>query len=144
MATNCSHVRSGAAPATATNARAWTASTGSASATRSRLWRARWRMEEARVRPREERARAVVDLARVRRVLVVRHRAAGDLLLTTPALRALRAGLPSAAIDILVSRGTGSILHGSPDVDRVLEIDRRSLLSQASRYAGLCGAGYDL
>ena len=85
-----------------------------------------------------------LDLSRVRRVLVVRHRAAGDLLLTTPALRALRAGLPSATIDILVSRETGGLLSGSPDVDRVLEIDRRSLVSQASRYAGLFGEGYDL
>jgi len=83
-------------------------------------------------------------LSRVRRVLVLRHRAAGDLLLTTPALRALRAGLPSAAIDVLVSRGTGEILHGNPDVDRVLEIDRRSLLSQASWYVRLLRGGYDL
>jgi ADP-heptose:LPS heptosyltransferase len=87
---------------------------------------------------------AALDLSRVRRVLVIRHRAAGDLLLTTPALRALRAGLPSATVDVLVSRGTGAILHGNPDVTRVLEIDRRSLRSQASRYLGLVRAGYDL
>ena len=98
------------------------------------------------MRPREEtaRARPVVDLARVRRVLVVRHRAAGDLLLTTPALRALRAGLPSASIDVLTARGTGALLRGNPDVDRVLEIDRRSLASQASRYVDLIRGRYDL
>ncbi len=84
------------------------------------------------------------DLSRVRSVLVLRHRAAGDLLLTTPALRALRAGLPSARIDVLVSRGTGAILRGNPDVDRVLEIDRRSLRSQASWYVRLIRGGYDL
>ncbi len=84
------------------------------------------------------------DLTRVRRALVLRHRAAGDLLLTTPALRALRAGLPSAAIEVLVSRGTASLLKGNPDVDRVLELDRRSLVSQAGRYAGLARGGYDL
>ncbi len=84
------------------------------------------------------------DLSRVRRALVLRHRAAGDLLLTTPALRALRAGLPGAAIEILVSRGTGSLLRGNPDVDRVLELDRRSLVSQTARYASLALGGYDL
>ncbi|HXF58629.1 MAG TPA: glycosyltransferase family 9 protein [Candidatus Saccharimonadales bacterium] len=84
------------------------------------------------------------DLTRVRRVLVLRHRAAGDLLLTTPALRALRAGLPEAAIEILVARGTGDLLRGNPDVDRVLELDRRSLLGQASRYVSLSRGGYDL
>jgi ADP-heptose:LPS heptosyltransferase len=75
---------------------------------------------------------------------VLRHRAAGDLLLTTPALRALRAGLPGATIEILVARGTGGLLRGNPDVDRVLELDRRSLLGQASRYVSLSRGGYDL
>jgi ADP-heptose:LPS heptosyltransferase len=84
------------------------------------------------------------DLAAVRRVLVLRHRAAGDLLLTTPALRALRAGLPDARIDILVARGTEAILDANPDVDRVLILDRRSILQQASRYADLARGRYDL
>jgi len=84
------------------------------------------------------------DLSRVRRVLVLRHRAAGDLLLTTPALRALRAGLPSATIDILVARGTGELLRGNADVDHIVEMDRRSLLQQASRYADLARGRYDL
>jgi ADP-heptose:LPS heptosyltransferase len=77
-------------------------------------------------------------------VLVLRHRAAGDLLLTTPALRALRAGFPAARIDILVARGTGELLQGNADVDRILELNRRSLLAQASRYAALARGHYDL
>jgi len=84
------------------------------------------------------------DLGGVRRVLVLRHRAAGDLLLTTPALRALRAGLPEARIDILVARGTEAILERNPDVDRVLTLNRRSLWGQAFRYAALARGGYDL
>ncbi len=87
---------------------------------------------------------AVPDLSGVRRALVIRHRAAGDLLLTTPALRALRAALPGARIDVLVSRGTGGILRGNPDVDRVLEIDRRSAVSQAAHYLRLAAGRYDL
>jgi hypothetical protein len=85
---------------------------------RSRPYRALWPMEDPRVRSPEGKP----NLSGVRRVLVMRHRAAGDLLLTTPAFRALRAGLPSASIDVLVSRGTGELLKGNPDVDRVLEI----------------------
>ncbi len=84
------------------------------------------------------------DLSSVRRVLVLRHRAAGDLLLTTPALRALRAGLPRAEIDVLVSRGTEGLLRGNPDVDSVLTLDRRSIWSQGARYARLLRGGYDL
>jgi len=86
------------------------------------------------VRPREE----------VRSALVIRHRAGGDLLLTTPALRALRAGLPGARIDVVAARGMGSLLRGNPDVDRVLEFDRRSLRSQAALYWKVARSGYDL
>jgi ADP-heptose:LPS heptosyltransferase len=85
-----------------------------------------------------------LDPARARSVLVIRHRAGGDLLLTTPALRALRAGLPGARIDVVAARGLGSLLAGNPDVDRVIEFDRKSLLSQAALYAKLARGGYDL
>src|SRR5678816_3889367 len=84
------------------------------------------------------------DPSRAKRVLILRHRAAGDLLLTTPALRALRAGLPEATIEILVARGTEALLQGNPDVDRVTPLDRRSLRAQVARYVALARGGYDL
>ncbi|HSQ58876.1 MAG TPA: glycosyltransferase family 9 protein [Acidobacteriota bacterium] len=77
------------------------------------------------------------------RILVVRHRAAGDLLLTTPALHALRAHTPGAEIHVLVARGMEELLAENPDVDRVLSFDRRSLRSQAALYLRLAGGGYD-
>lgn len=76
------------------------------------------------------------------RILVLRHRAAGDLLLTTPAFRALREGIPGARIDVLAAKGMSALLEGSPDVDRVLTVDRRSLASQALLYARLARGGY--
>jgi ADP-heptose:LPS heptosyltransferase len=85
-----------------------------------------------------------LDPDRVAKALVIRHRAGGDLLLTTPALHALRAGLPRARIDVVVARGLAPLLAGNPDVDRVLELDRRSLRSQAALYWTLARAGYDL
>ncbi len=80
----------------------------------------------------------------VRRLLVIRHRAGGDLLLTTPALRALRAGLPGTAIDVLTSRAFRGILEGNPDVDRIIDFDPRSLASQAALYVRLLRGGYDV
>jgi len=79
----------------------------------------------------------------VRRILVIRHRAGGDVLLATPALRALRSALPEAGIDVVTSRGFAAILQGNPDVDRVIAFDRRSLASQAALYARLIRGGYD-
>jgi ADP-heptose:LPS heptosyltransferase len=80
----------------------------------------------------------------VRRVLVIRHRAGGDLLLATPALAALRRGLPRAAIDVVTSRAFADLLLGNPDVDSVLAFDRRSLRSQARLYLRLPRGGYDV
>ncbi|HEU4724721.1 MAG TPA: glycosyltransferase family 9 protein [Candidatus Eisenbacteria bacterium] len=78
------------------------------------------------------------------RILVVRHRAAGDLLLTTPAFRALREGIPGARIEVLAAKGMAPLLEGNPDVDRVLTFDRRSLASQALLYARLARGGYSM
>ncbi len=85
-----------------------------------------------------------LDPDRVASALVIRHRAGGDLLLTTPALHALRTGLPRARIDVVVARGLEPLLAGNPDVDRVLALDRRSLPSQAALYWTLARGGYDV
>lgn len=79
----------------------------------------------------------------VRRLLVIRHRAGGDLLLATPALRALRSALPGATIHVLTARAFAAILEGNPDIDHVIDFDSRSLASQGALYARLLGGGYD-
>ena len=59
------------------------------------------------------------------RVLVVTMRRLGDVLLTTPLLRALRQGIPGARIDMLVFSGTEGILAGNPDIERVIAVPER-------------------
>jgi len=55
----------------------------------------------------------------IRRILVQRPRALGDVLLITPALRALRAGYPDAALDVAVDPALEPLLRHNPHVDRV-------------------------
>ncbi len=64
------------------------------------------------------------DLSRIKRVLVVKLRHHGDVLLATPVFRALRAALPHAAIDAFINRETLPMLQGNPDVDDFLMLDR--------------------
>ncbi|MBF6590992.1 MAG: lipopolysaccharide heptosyltransferase II [Ktedonobacterales bacterium] len=57
---------------------------------------------------------------RIRRILVVRVDLLGDTVLSTPAVRALRRGYPSARIDMLVQPAMTGVLRGDPDLADVI------------------------
>ncbi|HZC08137.1 MAG TPA: lipopolysaccharide heptosyltransferase II [Ktedonobacterales bacterium] len=57
---------------------------------------------------------------RIRRILVVRVDLLGDVVLSTPAVRALRRAYPRAKIDMLVQAPFDGILAGEPDINRIL------------------------
>jgi heptosyltransferase-3 len=53
------------------------------------------------------------------KVLVVRRDNIGDLVLTTPVLRALRSRYPEARIEILVNSYNAPVIEGHPDLDAI-------------------------
>src|SRR5215207_6235030 len=84
------------------------------------------------------------DWSAVRRVLVVRLRSIGDTVLATPSLRALRRFAPHARVDILLEDWVAPLVEGSPDVDRVVTVRRRSNRSRFEAARELRAAGYDV
>ncbi|HEV7128153.1 MAG TPA: lipopolysaccharide heptosyltransferase II [Ktedonobacterales bacterium] len=60
---------------------------------------------------------------RIRRILVIRVDLIGDVVLSLPAIQALRQGYPNAAIDLLVLPATAAVLEGASDIARVLVYD---------------------
>ncbi len=58
------------------------------------------------------------------RILIVRTDRIGDVVLTTPAIHALRRSYPKAFLSILVSPLTRDLVHRNPDLDEVLLDDR--------------------
>lgn len=79
-----------------------------------------------------------------RTILVICTRRIGDVLLTTPLVRSLKARWPDAQIDMLVFRGTEGVLEGNPDVHRVLVVAGRARLRERLADAMRIWRRYDL
>ena len=56
-------------------------------------------------------------------VLAIRPRALGDVVLTTPALRALRRGFPGAALEVVTDRRYAGLMEAQPGVTKVWALD---------------------
>lgn len=63
------------------------------------------------------------DWARARRILCVRLDNMGDVLMTTPAIRALRGAVPDRCITLLASGSGAALAPFLPEVDHTLEYD---------------------
>lgn len=67
---------------------------------------------------------ALVSLGTRPRILVIKLASLGDLLLATPALRALRQRYPATRLDVLTTEGSAGLLRDSPLVDHVYTLDK--------------------
>lgn len=61
---------------------------------------------------------------RIKKILVIKLRHIGDVLLTVPVFRALRETFPRAHIAALVNSGTEEVLSGNSLIDEMLSLDR--------------------
>lgn len=96
--------------------------------------------------------RAPLNPALVKRILVIKLRHIGDVLLTVPVFRALKETFPAAHCTALVNAGTEEVLRGNPLVDDILVFDRsikgasllRRYLGEASFYRSVRDRGFDM
>ncbi len=63
------------------------------------------------------------------KILIVKLGSIGDIIHTLPALAAIRAGLPEADISWAVEKRSAEILRGNTMIDRLIEVDTRSIRS---------------
>lgn len=79
-----------------------------------------------------------------RAILVVATRQIGDVLVTTPLIRAIRRRWPEARIDVLGYEKTMGMLAGNPDINEVIESAEHPTLSQYLSLIRRCWRAYDL
>lgn len=70
-----------------------------------------------------------LDKSKIKRILLIKPRAIGDVLLSTPVLPNLREEFPTAQIDFLVERFAAPVLDGNPFIDNVISFDTKSQTS---------------
>lgn len=58
------------------------------------------------------------------KILLIRLSSLGDIVLTTPAIRAVRANLPNAHIAMLVAKQSADALRENPNLDEIITFDR--------------------
>jgi len=64
--------------------------------------------------------RLLADLPERSRILIIRLRSIGDIVLLTPALHLLKAWRPDLIVSVLVETRFRELLEGNPDVDEIL------------------------
>jgi predicted lipopolysaccharide heptosyltransferase III len=66
----------------------------------------------------------MLDLAKVRQILLIKLRYIGDVLLCTPVIESLKKSLPEASVTMLVNAGTEEILSHNPYLDDVAVVSQ--------------------
>lgn len=70
-----------------------------------------------------KRRTADLEINKIKKILLIRLDHIGDLLMTTPAIRALRNHFPNAKIDIMVGSWAADVLKNNPYMDRIFFYD---------------------
>jgi lipopolysaccharide heptosyltransferase II len=71
------------------------------------------------------------------KILLIRLRLIGDVVFTTPAIRALRRTCPDAHLDYLVERGAAPVVAHNPHLDHVIVVEHRRGLQRLADDARL-------
>ena len=79
-----------------------------------------------------------------RRILVVQLRRIGDIVLTTPALKALKERFPAATLDILVEPPAVEAVRGLPFLDEVVVYDAKGVLDAVLWALSVRSRKYDM
>ncbi|MFQ6108546.1 MAG: glycosyltransferase family 9 protein [Candidatus Aminicenantales bacterium] len=85
-----------------------------------------------------------IDPSTIKKILLIRLRRIGDIVMTTPALSVLRENLPDAFLAYVVEQPYKELLEGHPCLDRVIVLPRRQKMWSFLRFvSGIRKQGFD-
>jgi heptosyltransferase-3 len=88
----------------------------------------------------------------IKKILVIKFRHIGDVLLTVPTIRALKETYPDASISVVVNSGTDEVLAGNPLIDELIIFDReiknlpffKRYIREITFYKKIRATGFDM
>ena len=75
--------------------------------------------------PLSQRGRQRIDPSEIKKILIIRLRRIGDIIMTTPAVSALRKGFPNVFISYVVEKPYRELVEGHPELDKVIVLERK-------------------
>ena len=75
--------------------------------------------------PLNPREKPRIDLSDLKRILLIRLRRIGDVVMTTQAVAVLKAQLPHASISYLIEEPYRELVEGNPHLDEVIIVPRK-------------------
>jgi len=72
-----------------------------------------------------QKGRQRIDPPQIKKILLIRLRRIGDVILTTPAISALRQGFPTASISYIIERPYRELVEGNPNLDKVIVLEKK-------------------
>jgi predicted lipopolysaccharide heptosyltransferase III len=77
-----------------------------------------------------QKGRQRIDPSQIKRILLIRLRRIGDVILTTPAISALREGIPAATISYIIEKPYRELVERNPDLDKVIVLEKKQSLRE--------------
>ncbi|MGB2845417.1 MAG: glycosyltransferase family 9 protein, partial [Candidatus Aminicenantaceae bacterium] len=66
-----------------------------------------------------------IDPSKIKKILLIRLRRIGDVIMTTPAVSALREGFPDAFISYIVEKPYKELVEGNPGLDKIFVLEKK-------------------
>ncbi|MFC2169234.1 glycosyltransferase family 9 protein [Acidobacteriota bacterium] len=76
-----------------------------------------------------------IDRQTIKKILLIRLRRIGDIIMTTPAVSALKSGFPNASISYIVEEPYRELVEGNPNLDRILVLKKKQSRKDFLKFA---------